>query len=59
MFEHILHYMMVPGKAENWVVVIDLIDLGLATLPIAVSFNIMFRFLKKWLVLYKQTTIQD
>jgi hypothetical protein len=28
--------MMVPGKVENWVVVIDLIDLGLATIPYSV-----------------------
>lgn len=37
MFEHILHYMMVPGKVENWVVVIDLVDLGLASMPYAVN----------------------
>jgi len=39
-FEHILHYMMVPGKVENWVVIIDLIDLGLATMPYSVIYRI-------------------
>jgi len=40
LFEHILHYMMVPGKVENWVVIIDLIDLGLATVPYSVIYRI-------------------
>lgn len=37
MFEHILHYMLLPGKSENWVVIVDLIDLGLTSLPLAVK----------------------
>ena len=31
---------MVPGKVENWVVIIDLIDLGLATMPYSVIYRI-------------------
>ena len=34
--EHIIQYMIVPGKAENWVVIIDLNGVGITNIPTAV-----------------------
>ncbi len=36
-FEHIMHYMMVPGKVENWDVIVDLKDMSLISFPMKVS----------------------
>jgi hypothetical protein len=33
MFEHVIHYMFVPGKLENWTVIIDLEKIGVTDIP--------------------------
>jgi len=37
-FETVLHYMLVPGKAENWVVIMDFSGISLTTIPTKVIF---------------------
>ncbi len=32
-FEHVVHYMLVPGKAENWIVIMDMQGLSITSLP--------------------------
>ena len=33
MFEYIFHYMIIPGKVENWTVIVDLGKVGVTDIP--------------------------
>ena len=35
--EHIIHYMFVPGKVENWLVIVDATNVGLTNVPTVTS----------------------
>ena len=37
-FEYVIHYMFVPGKLENWTLIIDLGKIGITDIPRAVLF---------------------
>jgi hypothetical protein len=41
LFEHIVHYMLVPGKVENWIVIIDLSGLSITSMPIGVPYIVI------------------
>ena len=37
LFEFLVQEMMLPGQVENWIFIVDLKDMGLATLPFSVQ----------------------
>eukprot|EP01017_Pseudomicrothorax_dubius_P044150 TRINITY_DN7439_c0_g1_i10.p1 TRINITY_DN7439_c0_g1~~TRINITY_DN7439_c0_g1_i10.p1 ORF type:complete len:250 (-),score=35.20 TRINITY_DN7439_c0_g1_i10:119-868(-) len=41
LFDTVINVMMVPGKVENWVFIMELIGLGLTSLPVSLMKNLM------------------